>query len=49
MPMDVEYEYVRATIDTAKEKLLIYHDDQLVKELDYPLPKTAMDLSELEL
>lgn len=49
MPMDVEYEYVRATIDTAKEKLFVYHDDQIVKELDYPLPKTAMDLSELEL
>jgi transposase InsO family protein len=49
MPIDVEYEYVRATIDTSKEKLVIYHDDQIVKELDYPLPKTAMDLSELEL
>jgi putative transposase len=49
MPMDLEYEYVRAAIDTAKEKLLVYHDDQIVKELDYPLPKTAMDLSELEL
>jgi len=49
MPMDVEYEYVRATIDTKKEKLFVYHDDQIVKELDYPLPKTAMDLSELEL
>jgi transposase InsO family protein len=49
MPMDLEYEYVRATIDTAREKLFIYHDDQIVKELDYPLPKTAMDFSELEL
>lgn len=49
MPMDVEYEYVRATIDTSKETLFVYHDDQIVKELDYPLPNTAMDLSELEL
>jgi putative transposase len=49
MPMDVEYEYVRATIDTTKEKLFVYHDDQIVKELDYPLPKTAMDVSKLEL
>lgn len=49
MHMDVEYEYVRATIDTAKEKLFVYHDEQIVKELDYLLPKTAMDLSELEL
>ncbi len=49
MPMDVEYEYVRATIDTAKEKLFVYHDDQIIKELDYSLPKTAIDLSKLEL
>lgn len=49
MPMDVEYEYVRAAIDTTKEKLFVYHDDQIVKELDYPLPKTAMDVSKLEL
>lgn len=49
MSMDVEYEYVRATIDTAEQKLIVYHDEQIVKELDYPLPKTAMDMSKLEL
>ena len=49
MPMDVEYEYVRATIDTVQQKLFVYHDEQIVKELDYPLPKTAMDISKLEL
>jgi len=30
MPQDVEYEYVWATIDTAKEKLFVYHDSKLV-------------------
>jgi len=34
MPTDVEYEYVWATIDTAKEKLFVYHDSKLVVE--YP-------------
>ena len=49
MPMSVEYEYVRATIDTKKQKLFIYHDDQIIKEFDYQMPKTAMDLSKIEL
>lgn len=45
MPMTVEYEYVWATIDTAKETLSIYHDHMLIDQLDYPLPKTSLDLS----
>jgi transposase InsO family protein len=49
MPMDVEYEYVRATIDTSKEVLKIYHDSKLVEEIKYPLPKTLIDLSKIEL
>ena len=49
MPQDVEYEYVWATIDTAKEKLFIYHDSKLVVEYPYPLPKSSIDLSRFDL
>jgi len=49
MPQDVEYEYVWATIDTAKEKLFIYHDSKLVVEYPYPLPKSSIDLSRFNL
>lgn len=49
MPGEVEYEYVGATIDTTKEKLSVYHDLKKIKEFDYPLPKTSLDLSKIEL
>ena len=49
MPGDVEYEYVWATIDTAKEKLFVYHDSKLVVEYPYPLPKSSIDLSRFDL
>lgn len=49
MPDDVEYEYVRATIDTAKEKLFVYHDSKLVVEYPYLLPKSSIDLSRFSL
>jgi len=49
MPNDVEYEYVWATIDTAKEKLFVYHDSKLVVEHSYPLPKSSIDLSRFNL
>lgn len=49
MPVEVEYEYVRATINTAEEVLSVYHDSELVEESDYPLPKTLIDLSKIEL
>jgi transposase InsO family protein len=49
LPRDVEYEYVWATIDTAKNSLLVYYDSKLVEEFSYPLPKTSMDLSKIEL
>ncbi len=49
MPMSVEYEYVWATIDTQQEKLSVYHDKQLIKEMAYLLPKTPLDLSKIEL
>ena len=49
MPMSVEYEYVWATIDTQQEKLFVYHDKELIKELVYSLPKTPLDLSKIEL
>lgn len=49
MPISVEYEYVWVTIDTAKEKLFVYHDSKLIEEFDYALPKTSLDLSKIEL
>ena len=42
MPEEVEYEYVWATIDTAKEKLYVYHDHELIAEYGYPIPKSSM-------
>ncbi|MBT9148240.1 MAG: hypothetical protein DDT32_02011 [Syntrophomonadaceae bacterium] len=49
MPLELEYEYVWATINTAKETLSIYLDSKLVDKYDYPLPKTSIDLSRIEL
>ena len=49
MPLEVEYEYVWVTIDTAKETLSIYHDSKLIEKLNYPLPKTSIDLSKSDL
>lgn len=49
MPMSVEYEYVWTTIDTQQEKLFVYHDKKLIKEFNYSLPKTSLDLSKIEL
>jgi len=49
MPLILEYEYVQATIDTTQEKLFIYHDSELVKSFNYPLPKTSIDLSDIDL
>jgi len=49
MPMEVEYEYVWATIDTSKGKLFVYHDSELLDEYSYPLPKTFIDISKIDL
>jgi len=49
MPVELEYEYVWATIDTDQESLSIYHDSKLVKKLDYTLPKTYIELSKIDL
>jgi len=49
MPMSVEYEYVWTTIDTQQEKLFVYHDKKIIKEMAYSLPKTPLDLSKIEL
>jgi len=49
MPGNVEHEYVWATIDTVQEKLFVYHDSKLVVEYDYPLPKSSIDLSKIDL
>jgi len=32
MPKEVEYEYIWATIDTAKEKFFIYYSHKLITE-----------------
>lgn len=48
MPTDVEYEYVWATIDTAREKLQVYHDHKLITEYGYPLPKSPMLLPKID-
>jgi len=49
MPIELEYEYVWATIDTALETLSIYHDFKLVEKFSYPLPKTYIELSKIDL
>ena len=49
MPMEVEYEYVWTTIDTAAQKLNIYHDSKLVDQILYSVPKMSLDLSNIDL
>jgi len=49
MPVELEYEYVWATIDTEEETLSVYHDSVLVDKMDYPLPKTYIQLSKIDL
>lgn len=49
MPVELEYEYVWVTIDTGQESLSIYHDFRLVKKISYPLPKTYIELSKIDL
>jgi len=49
MPLEVEYEYVWVTIDTKEESLSIFHDSKLIDKLDYPLPKTYIQLSKIDL
>lgn len=46
---EAEYEYVWATIDTTKNVLRITHDSQVIAEFDYDMPRTSLDLSEIEL
>ena len=49
MPVQLEYEYIWVTIDTGCQTLSIYHDSQLVEKFDYPLPKTYIELSKIDL
>ena len=49
MPIEVEYEYVWATIDTANETLSVYHDSKPIQKFDYPLSKRPIDLSRIDL
>jgi len=48
MPRCVEYEYVKATIDTKAEALCIYHDSELIMKYKYALPNTVRDLTKIE-
>jgi len=45
--LPVEYEYVVATIDTAKETLSVYLDGSLTDKFLYPLPKSSIELSKI--
>ena len=45
MPSELEYEYIWATIDTERERLKIHHDQKLIREYPYPLPKNSILLS----
>jgi len=49
MPMEVEYEYVWATIDTANETLSVNHDSKLIEKFRYPLPRTFIEFSKSDL
>jgi len=49
MPVELEHEYVWVTIDTKEESLSIFHDSKLIDKLDYPLPKTYIQLSKIDL
>lgn len=49
LPVELEYEYVQATIDTDRQVLSIVHDAKPVEVRDYPLPKTFINLSKSEL
>jgi len=35
----LKFEYVKATIDTQRQILKVYHKGRIVKQLDYPLPQ----------
>jgi hypothetical protein len=48
VPTDLEYEYVWATINTAKERLGVYYDHKLITQYDYPLPKSSMLLPKID-
>jgi len=49
IPNDVvEYEYVRATINTEKEIISVYHDSKLIVEHPYFLLKSSIDLSKID-
>jgi len=48
MPSDMEYEYFWVTIDTAKERLYVYHDHKLIVQYDYSLPKSSMLLPKID-
>jgi len=48
MPDEVEYEYVKTTIDKKEETLSMNHNSKLIKEYKYKLPQTTLDFSKIE-
>jgi transposase InsO family protein len=44
MPQEVVYEYVVAMIDTGDEKLRVFHDNNIVWEQDFRVPKKPIKL-----
>jgi transposase InsO family protein len=49
LPVELTYQYVWTTIDSEQQILAIYHEKKLVKKFKYPLPKTVIKLSKIEL
>lgn len=49
MPVELAYEYVWLTINTGQESLSIYYDSKLIEKINYPLPKTYINLSKIDL
>jgi len=47
--LPMEYEYVCVTIDTEKEILKVYQDIKVIKIYIYWIPKTSLDLSNLDM
>jgi hypothetical protein len=47
MPGEVEYEYVKATIDTENETLKVYHDAKLIEAYKYRFVRTVLDLTKI--
>jgi len=47
--LPMEYEYAWATIDTEKEILNVYQDAKVIKTYKYRIPKTSLDILNLDM